>query len=97
MEEVKMSLLNSFILLCGILMFFSCDQSVAPENKEITFDLNVLADGLGDHNGIASESEITFVEEYFSANNEAWSIGGIPPECCDVNANDVPADILFNT
>ena len=54
-------LLLIFILNCG------------GDTAEMLVSKEVLADGFGNHDGEASEDEITFIDDYFKTNREAWT------------------------
>ena len=61
----------------------------------VPVDKKIVADGFGDDDGIASEDELMYVEEYFNVNQEAWCLGGFPRGYW--GQTQIPADIVINT
>jgi hypothetical protein len=92
-----MSVFRLLIFLYIFLIFIACDKSVDPGNEKTQLDISIVADGFGDHNGNASESELGFINEYFSAHQQAWAIGSIAAEYRDESVHAIPADTLVKT
>ena len=74
---------------------FYCKSPAEPENVIVYVEKESIADGLGDHDGIASEEELEFVDNYFIENPEAWCIGKFPMKY--KNSKAVPADTVLNS
>jgi hypothetical protein len=57
-------------------------------------DKEIVADGVGDHNGSASEDELKFIEEYFNSNPVAWCLGIFPSAYA--GTIQIPAEIVLS-
>jgi hypothetical protein len=70
MLDLRLSFfLSLFLLVLG------CKISTEPIGEGIPIDINIVADGFGDHNGSASSEELDFIIDYFHSNQKAWIIG----------------------
>ena len=58
-----------------LLLLLQCKGLRYQYEVTVLVDEEVVADGFGNHDGTASEDELKSIEEYFSCNEEAWSIG----------------------
>lgn len=83
--------LSLFFVIIG------CEKSFDPIGEVNPIDINIIADGFGDHDGSTSESELEFITEYFINHQQAWAIGSIAANYRDEIANSIPADTLIKT
>jgi hypothetical protein len=65
-------------LLAGALN--GCTNPTQSDSGTVMLDRNTVADLFGNHDGVASSQEVTTLNEYFSANAEAWCITDLPEE-----------------
>jgi len=83
----------SFFLYLFFLVF-GCEKSTEPIGEGAPIDINIVADGFGDHNGSASESELEFIKEYFNSNQQAWLIGAFAHGYESEEVHTIPSDIV---
>ena len=70
-----MLVLRLSFFLSLFLFVISCEKSTESIGDGAMIDINIVADGFGDHNGSASLEELDFINDYFTSNKEAWTIG----------------------
>lgn len=56
--------ISIIIFIC--LIISTCGKSVNPTNTKALIDIDFVADGFGDHNGIASDLELLSINDYFN-------------------------------
>ncbi|MCK4352295.1 hypothetical protein KAW65_02690 [candidate division WOR-3 bacterium] len=83
------------ILIWTIIIFLLVGCNKLNHQYKVTIPVNkeIVADGVGDHNGIASEDELKFIEEYFNSDPEAWCMGYFPLSYA--GKTQIPADTVL--
>ncbi len=69
-----------FAVLTITLIACSSKSPTESGSAEVTFDRNAVADLFGNDDGVASSQEVTALNDYFSANAEAWCITDLGQE-----------------
>ena len=92
-----MLVLRLSFFLSLFFVIIGCEKSFDPIGEVNPIDINIVADGFGDHDGITSESEIEFISEYFTNHQQAWAIGSIAANYRDENVKSIPADTVIKT
>ena len=92
-----MLVLRLSFFLSLFLFVISCEKSIEPIGDGAPISINVVADGIGDHNGSASESELEFIHEYFQSNKQAWIIGTNAAGNETYEVKTIPSDILVKS
>lgn len=77
MREKKMNkyLFISITLIFVFDLFINCKTSTEPVTGGVSINKEIVADYLGDHNGITTETELETLNQYFSKNDKAWVVG----------------------
>ena len=83
------------IVICSIPLIYNCGKNpVNYEIKDIFVDRELIADGFGDHNGVASKTELDEIDNYFKSNIEAYSLGVFPGDYQD--KNEIPHSVIID-
>ena len=92
-----MLVLRLSFFLSLFLFVLGCEKSTEPIGDGTPIDINIVADGFGDHNGSASESELEFVNEYFQSNKQAWIIGSNAAGYDTYEVKTIPSDVVVKS
>ena len=83
---------KAFIILTLFVSFSSiiinCETSTEPLAKGVSIDRKIVADCIGNHDGITSQAELDSLYHYFHINDKGWAVGAgltryvdkIPPD-----------------
>jgi hypothetical protein len=66
------------IVVLSIVISPGCNSLSDPDDAAVILDKGTVADMFGNHDGVASQEELAFVETYFATNSEAWCITHLP-------------------
>ncbi|MCK5454124.1 MAG: hypothetical protein KAJ16_07175 [Calditrichia bacterium] len=66
-------LLTLFISAFAFLIY--CELSTEPLAKGVSINREIVADCLGNHDRITTQSELDSLNHYFLINDEAWAVG----------------------
>jgi hypothetical protein len=67
------------IVLGSIPLIYNCDRNpLKSELEDIFIDKTLIADAFGYYDGVASETELNEIDNYFKSNPEAWGLGKFP-------------------
>ena len=91
-----MLVLRLSFFLSLFLLVFGFEKSTEPIGEGTPIDITIVADGFGDHNGSASESELGFINEYFNSNQQAWIIGAFAHGYENEDVHTIPSDIVVS-
>ena len=84
---------NLFLLIIFITtftLFINCETSTEPVTEGLPVNRKLVADCLGDHDGITTSTELETLNQYFVSNEEAWVVGSGLNQFED----EIPSDIL---
>ncbi len=84
-------------LISIFLLIFACEKSFEPIGEKTLIDISTVADRFGDHDGSTSESELEFINEYFTTHQEAWAIGSIAADYRNDDVYTIPSDTVVKT
>ena len=65
------------------------------ELEGVYIDKELVSDGIGNYDGVASKTELDEIYNYFKSNLEAWSLGIFPGDYQD--KNEIPHSVIINT
>ena len=92
-----MLLLRLSFFLALFIIVVGCKKSTEPIGEGTPIDINIVADGFGDHNGDASEEELDFINDYFNSSQEAWTIGSNAAGYESEDVHTIPSDIVVKS
>ena len=88
---------NIFLTGIGVavllaLIFPACSDTGVEEEPKMILERTLVADMLGDHDGVASSQELIDLATYFGSNAEAWCITNCPAEYW--SGTSIPATVV---
>src|SRR4030042_622916 len=72
---MSIKLFKSLIFISTFNFFINCETSIEPITEGVPINRKIVADCLGDHDGITTQTELETLDQYLLANNEAWAVG----------------------
>jgi hypothetical protein len=84
---------NPVLLIVYILFkqaLINCESSTEPIAKGVSIDRKIVADCLGEHDGITTQAELETLNQFFSINDKAWAVGS----GFNRPGNEIPSDTL---
>lgn len=94
---VQLIILNKNKIISFLILLFlvtCCDVTENGEEPLAYVEISVLADGFGNHDGIAQDEEITSIIDFFNTHDEAWGVSGISLPYRDTTVNEIPVEEL---
>jgi len=85
-------------IVISILFISCCGKNPVDSKYELEgvyIDKELVADGIGNYDGVASKTELDEIDNYFKSNIEAWGLVGGFPETY-LNKNEIPISEVIN-
>lgn len=78
------------IFIFSIILMINCKLSTESTAQGVSIDRKIVADCLGDHNGITTQTELDSLNDYFLINDKGWAVGSGLTRF----GNQIPSDSL---
>ena len=85
-------IINSILFISFLFIFAHCDNSVENNgSSDVIIDKNVVADMLGNNDGITSEEEVIKVDSFYNISDIGFAVGSGYSNF----GNSIPADTII--
>jgi len=85
---------RSFLSICLLVFVAGCELINGSSKGLLPVERDIIADGFGNCDGLATEDELRSLDEHFRSYSEAWALGGFPTSY--LGKTQIPASEVLN-